>query len=127
MKTKLTNIALIAFLLVNSFNVMAGSLNHMKMKDSSATVNTGSSEAFIEMDMEMENWMTSFKSFLPADANFESEMVLESWMLKDFNSAEGSLEQDLQFESWMFQPFMTESDLVFHEKELTFEPWMLKF
>jgi hypothetical protein len=131
MKTKLTNIALIAFLLINSVNVMAGevkSRNQLKLNDSATAVlytkSITATEALKEIEMELENWMTSFKSFFNA---FENEMVLESWMLKEFNSAEGSLNQSLQLEPWMLQPFMANSEFGFQEEEMTLEPWMLKF
>jgi len=73
------------------------------------------------------------KTNLTDNADFENEMVMESWMTSPFESSEA----DLVVETWMTQPFQSdENDLIVEnwmttpfqniclEEELIVENWM---
>ena len=130
MKTKITHIALIAVLLISSVNVFAGGKKSSKQNrvKASSIINLVSFEK-AEAELEMENWMTSFKNFNSAnESNFETEMNFESWMLSSFSIQKTeTLDQEMNFESWMLSPFITMETTEFTDAELHFESWMLKF
>ena len=130
MKTKITHIVLIAVLLISSVNVFAGGKKTLKQNrvNASSIINLVSFEK-AEAELEMENWMTSYKNFnFENESNFETEMNFEAWMLNSFSIEKiETLDQEMNFESWMMSPFITTETAEFTDEELHFESWMLKF
>ena len=131
MKTKILYIAITAVISLSTINVFADGTKGKKetAKKNNTTV-THIATGFKEVEMELENWMTSLSEFnIKSETWIEETPQFEDWILKDFNVnnvSEKFQDNELILEGWMLESFDAKTQEIFTDEELEFEPWMFE-